>query len=182
MTRLVLGVVVLLFAGCGDGWSSAPPLDALPPVECVGIPAATCQTIVADARRNAEPGTVPIRIRAVCATPPCTIQQGDVNVEVRYSNGRADQYSMGWAGPGAGQPPVPVVPPVEPTCQGVPIETCRDMAISAVTGVTGGPAVTAILVRCSATCTSLQGDGETILTFADGTTTTATWGYSNSEP
>ncbi len=121
--RLLAAIIgaALLAAGCLDGTPTAAtfgPIDqAQPPIECVAIPARTCQEIVTDARRNADPGTVPVRIRATCTRRPCTLQQGDVSVEVLYSNGRRDSFVMGWAGTGPGDVqgpglPVPASAPV----------------------------------------------------------------------
>jgi hypothetical protein len=178
MIRRGLLAVALLVAGCGAiPLPSAPP-DLGPPVECLGIPGPTCQQIIDDARANAEPGTVPVRIRAVC-TAVCTLQQGDVSVEVRYSNGRVDTYGMGWSGPGVAPPPVvPGALPVDPTCQGVPEVPCRDRALESVVADPARPAIRDILVRCTvAVCTEAAGTGETVITYADDTTTTSGWGY-----
>jgi hypothetical protein len=184
MIRFALVVLLgLLFGGCaGLGGASPTPPDVAPRVECVGTPLTTCQTVVDDARQNAEPGTLPIQIRAVCGSPSCTAQGGEVDVEVRYSNGRTDRYTMSWEGAAPGGVDLPPALPVEPTCEGVSVDACRDMAISAMTGVTGGRAVVGILVRCVGACTELRGAGEAILTYADGTTTSASWDYVNSAP
>jgi hypothetical protein len=101
MIKVLAALLGLLLLGCGDEpVVSSMPIDGGPPVDCVAIPAATCQTIVNDARSNAEPGTIPIRIRAICTRPPCTIQRGEVEATVQYSNGRTDTYGMAWEGAG----------------------------------------------------------------------------------
>lgn len=185
MRRVVALAIVVLATGCGGPASTRTPVDFVPPVECIGIPAETCQQIVRDARANADPGTFPVRIRAVCSQVPCTPQRGDVSVDIEYSNGRRDSYGMGWAG-GIGADPEPppeaVVLPVEPTCLGVPPGPCRERALETV-GANGDTAdIVAIVVRCTPNattraCTELAGAGQTVLTFADGSTQTADWGY-----
>ena len=94
--------------------------------------------------------------------------------------------TISWAsggGDGAGgvKPlPVPVPPPalpVEPQCQGVPDSMCRTMAETAF-GELSDDAVVQIVVRCGKRpCTIEQGEGDTVVTYADGTTRTSSWGY-----
>lgn len=182
MGRRVALAAVLALAGCGGVAETPRPVDVGPPIECTRIPAQTCQEIVANARREADPGTVPVRIRAMCTRAVCTPQGGDVSVEILYSNGRTDQYGMGWAGavgvdPG---PPQPVEPlPVQPICQGIAPDPCRERAIEAWSEHVGRRDVRGITVRCAAVCTPEHGTGTTFVTFADGTTTTADWGYAS---
>lgn len=179
MIRRGLLAVALLVAGCRGLTATAAPVLMGPPVECVGIPAQTCQQIVADARGNAEPGTVPVRIRAVCTALPCTPQRGDVSVEVVYSNGRTDTYGMGWSSAPEPVPPIgPAELPVEPVCQGVPQGPCRDRALETVGADPNRAAIRGILVRCTAaSCTDASGTGQTIVTYGDGGTSTSDWGY-----
>lgn len=186
MIRVGLLVLELLLAGCGGPPGPTASLQMVAPVECIGIPAGTCQQIVTDARRNAEPGTFPVRIRAACTRAAgCTLQEGDVSVEVDYSNGRQDAYGMGWAGPGGGDPAPPVVVlPVAPTCEGVPARPCEERAREAVGAVVEVAAIRSIVVRCvpdasTPTCTDANGVGTTVVTFADGTTQSADWGYAS---
>jgi hypothetical protein len=98
--------------------------------------------------------------------------------------------TLSWSEPGAGsgggitgpaQPvPVPVpVPalPVEPTCQGVPVSMCRTLAETAFGELTD-EAVVAILVRCTEPpCNDKHGTGDTLVTYADGTTRSSGWEY-----
>ena len=159
-------IAVLLLAGCAGGTPTAPPADpGQPLVDCQGVPARTCQEIVNDARTNAAPGSFPIRIRAVCTKPPCTPQQGDVSVDIQYSNGRTDSYGMGWSGPMPGDVPVQPEPagepslPVEPICVGVPATPCADMALGMVGSDPQGRAIESITVRCTVPpCTEATGE------------------------
>ena len=74
------------------------------------------------------------------------------------------------------EPVVPVVP-VEPQCQGVPVSMCRTMAETAF-GEVSDEGVVQILVRCtSQPCTNDQGAGDTIVTYADGSTQMSSWEY-----
>ena len=74
-------------------------------------------------------------------------------------------------------PPVEPVVPVEPQCQGVPVSMCRTMAETAF-GEVSDEAVVQILVRCTRQpCTNDQGAGDTIVTYADGSTQMSSWEY-----
>lgn len=68
-----------------------------------------------------------------------------------------------------------------PECQGVPPATCQQTAQSSI-GVVGGQAIVGILVRCTAAaCTDKHGEGDTVITLADGTTSTSGWGYATAD-
>ncbi len=68
-----------------------------------------------------------------------------------------------------------------PECQGVPLAMCQQMAQNSI-GMAGGQAIAGILVRCTAApCTDRQGEGDTVITLADGTTSTSGWGYATAE-
>ena len=186
-TLWVLIAMGALVAGCLGASATLPP--PVMPVQCVGIPAQTCQQIVNDARKNADPGTIPLQIRAVC-TGSCTPAAGNVQVDILYSNNRRDSYGMGWSGavepaPGGPAPAEPSLP-VEPVCQGVPAGPCRDQAISGAMGgpgIDGAPPVVRIEVRCtSAPCTESAGSGDTLVTRSDGSTSTSSWSYAGSAP
>ena len=183
---LVLIALSATVAGClGESATLPPPA---PPVSCVGIAAQTCQQIVNDARTNADPGTIPLQIRAVC-TGRCTPAAGDVQVDVIYSNNRRDSYSLGWSGavepaPGGPARAEPSLP-ADTSCVGVAATACHDQAVSAMFGAatTGGAAVARIAVRCAiSTCSETAGQGTTVVTYADGTTTTSSWEYAGSAP
>ena len=186
MIRRVALAAVLALAGCGGVAATPVPVEVLPSIECTRIPAQTCREIVDSARREADPGTVPVRIRAVCTRAMCTPQGGDASIEVLYSNGRSDNHSIGWAGavgvdPGPPPPvePLPVPLPVEPICLGIAAEPCRERAREASESNLGRGDIRGIVVRCTGVCTPEQGTGTTLVTFADGTTTTSDWGYAS---
>lgn len=105
---------------------------------------------------------------------------------MRYSDGHEDHYEMGWSGAvdGPGQPggPAPIASlPVEPTCQGVPAQACWQQAFVGLPNGGLAPeqvAVGSIVVRClKDPCTDAAGDGDTTITFVDGTTSSGSWSY-----
>lgn len=179
---VVLALFIASAAACEPVPQATVPVQGVAPVECVGIPEGTCREVVQNARANAAPGTLPVRIRAVCAQAACTPASGEVSVDVLYSDGRQENYVMGWAGPAfPGDPgePRPDLA-VEPVCQGVPAVQCRQMALGV--GDEGPPGfrVLSIVVTCTAPpCTAVSGDGDTILTYQDGTRVTGSWSYRN---
>jgi hypothetical protein len=187
---LGLGTICLGIAACfGGEVPPPPPVQLQAAVDCQGIPAGTCQEIVTDARRNAEPGTIPVAIKAVCTSPPCTPQSGEVQVEVQYSNGSGQAFSMGWAEAEPGEAPVPGGFPDDgglegdPVCQGVPAEPCREMAATPAGDDLDGREIQSITVRCRAVpCTTTTGSGDTIVMFADGTSVVTDWSYENPAP
>ena len=91
-------------------------------------------------------------------------------------------------GPGEAKPlpveeSIPVIPPpdipMEPVCQGVPLAMCRTMAETSF-GELSNQSVAQIVVRCSAPpCTDKGGTGDTVVTYADGSTLSASWEYAN---
>jgi hypothetical protein len=86
-------------------------------------------------------------------------------------------------GPGDAKPlpePMPVEPPalpVQPQCQGAPLEWCRTMAETAF-GELPDKGVITILVRCTEPpCTDDHGAGDTVVTYSGGTIRTVGWEY-----
>lgn len=184
---LVIGLAGVVGACSGGESATTAPVPPEPVVECLGVPAATCQEIVSGARNDAPPGAVPMTIRAACTLALCTVQNGEVEIEVRYSNGETHTSGMGWAGadePGIDQPgPVEPAVPGEPICLGVPVQTCRDLAASAASADTQGREVATITVRCRAVpCTTTTGSGDTVVLFVDDTSVTTEWSYENATP
>jgi hypothetical protein len=162
-----------------------PEVEPLTPVgeariDCQGVPPQHCQTALDDARAGSTSPLVELIVR--CAAPPCTLQQGQIDVQARYADGGQSRSTSGWgvAAPAPGVQEPPVILPVEPMCLAVPDTTCLELATSAMSGLPrGGPAVASITVRCTATCTPTNGEGDTVVRFADGTSITSGWGYSS---
>ncbi len=181
---LAVAVVALMVSACG-GSAQSTVIPDQPLVECVGVPPETCRQSLAEAQQNATPGTIVVQIRVVCTKLPCTLQNGEAKVDVLYSNGRTNSSGIGWAAaaPMPAGPPQPAPPlPVKPTCLGLPVagetDNCLDFATSAMENVLDGREVVAIVVRCKpGPCTASGGAGETMLTFAGGTTQTSEWSY-----
>ncbi len=186
-----IGLILIAFGaivgGCFGGETApSPPVVMAPAIECLGIPERTCQEIVTEARRNAEPGSVPLSIRAACTVAPCTLQNGEVSIEVDYSNGNTQAWGMGWSGaeePGVAPDPGAPIVPGEPVCLGVPAVSCRDLAESASSADPQGREIASITVRCRAVpCTTTTGSGDTLVLFTDGTSTVTEWSYENPVP
>jgi hypothetical protein len=188
--RRLAVLAVFTIAGCGAPAASGPPPS--PTVSCVGIPASRCDEALVSVARSL-PNTTPVSIEVTCVAGTCTEQSGAMDTVVTLADGshlRSTTLTWSAAGepaPGGVKPfPVPVAPPVvpvvpvEPVCQGVPVSMCRTMAETAF-GEVSDEAVTAIVVRCTRQpCTDAQGAGDTVVTYADGTTQTSSWEYAGS--
>jgi hypothetical protein len=186
LRRLVVAAVIAI-AGCGAPADSGPP--ASPTISCVGIPATRCEEAVASVARSL-PNTTPRTIEVICIAETCSEQSGAMDTIVTLSDGsQLRSTTTTWSGVGEPAPggvklpPEPAVPPiipvvpVEPLCQGVPVSMCRTMAETAF-GEVSDEAVTGIVVRCTRQpCTDDQGAGDTIVTYADGSTQTSSWEY-----
>lgn len=186
-----IGVILIAFGaivgGCFGGETAPTAPEILAPViECLDIPERTCQEIVTEARRNADSGSIPVSIRASCSVPPCTLQNGEVSIEVDYSNGNTQAWGMGWSQaeePGVAPDPGEPAVPGEPVCVGVPAVTCRDLAASASSADPQGREITSVTVRCRAVpCTATAGAGDTLVLFGDGTSALTEWSYENPVP
>jgi hypothetical protein len=129
-----------------------------------------------------------VEIQVNCVSTPCSAASGTITTTVILADGRRlDTEPLSWFDPTAtndgnldtpppGKPP-PDGLPVEPICQGVALDMCRQMASG--TGEDGHGVVVSILVRCKAICTNQSGEGQTIWTFEDGSQSTSEWGYAN---
>ncbi|MGK2850451.1 MAG: hypothetical protein ACSLFN_06030 [Candidatus Limnocylindrales bacterium] len=154
-----------------------PP--AQPLVDCVGVPPDVCQGAVRDAGLNAPPGTVIVRLQIRCTVQVCLPASGQTQIDVQYSDGTTTTFGNAWeqAVPGEQGPPVL---PVQPTCVGVPLERCRETALGAVPVGEDRPAVLSIVVTCTKPpCTASVGDGDTVVTYADRSTSESSWSYRN---
>lgn len=181
VVRLLGPVLGILFVSAcalpGPTPIANPP--AQPIVECLGVPADICQGAVGDARRNAPPGTVPVRVQVRCTAPVCVPASGQAEVAIQYSDGSTSTLGSGWeqAVPGNQAPPVL---PLAPVCAGVPLERCREMALSAVPGADDRPPIVSIVVTCTRPpCTEATGDGDVVVTYADRSTSESSWSYRN---
>lgn len=98
---------------------------------------------------------------------------------------RSATLSWGDGGQGVGGGPISPAPavaptlPVAPQCVGVPAASCQSIAQSSVS--MGTKVVIQIVVSCTKVpCTEQQGEGDMVVTFADGTTSKSSWGYAGS--
>jgi hypothetical protein len=179
---IAIALLVLVAAAC------EPAVETLVPVgeariDCQGVPPQQCQQAVNDARSSSAVPLVELIVR--CSAPPCTLQQGETQVQARYADGSTSTWGTGWSGavpaplPVDPAGPLPAVPlPVQPVCLGMPAQLCLEQASSAMTSLPpGSPAVRSITVRCTVVCTPIKGAGETDVTFVDGTSLGSGWGY-----
>lgn len=173
-----------LVAGCGG----APPADpaATPRIDCTGLPPVRCDEAVASVARSL-PNEHPVLIEARCISDPCNESSGTMETTVTLADGRQlranpltwydGNATDGGAIPPAAPGDIPLA--VQPTCQGIPLASCRQVAGGSFQSGHGD--VVSILVRCTKNpCTSTSGEGDTLVTYADGTQSTSGWGYANS--
>jgi len=186
LRRLAI-LATFVIAACGAPADSGPP--ASPTISCVGIPSSRCDEAVASVARSL-PNTAPAAIEVICVAGTCTEQSGAMDTVVTLADGsQLRSTTIAWSEavepepPGIKPLPEPVAPPVEPVvpvepqCQGVPVSMCRTMAETAF-GEVSDESVVQILVRCTRQpCTNDQGAGDTIVTYADGSTQMSSWEY-----
>jgi len=72
--------------------------------------------------------------------------------------------------------------PVAPACLGVPDGWCREMARTGAETVADWSSIAAITVRCTGSCTTTRGDGETRFRLVDGSEQAAGWNYNGEVP
>lgn len=178
---LAFALLVLTVAACEPVVETLVPVGA-PRIDCQGVPPQQCQEALDMARDNSRAPLVELVVR--CTAPPCTIQQGQTEARARFADGSQQTFGSGWSGAVPAPVPVPPEPvgplPVEPVCLGVPAQVCRDMASSAVSNLQpGSPPVASITVRCTEVCTPTNGTGESVVVFADGTSTGSSWSMSS---
>jgi hypothetical protein len=191
--RRLAALAVIAIAGCWAPADSGPL--ASPTISCVDIPASRCEEALASVARSL-PNTAPAAIEVICVAGTCTEQSGAMDTVVTLADGsQLRSTTIAWSeavqpGPPGIKPlPEPVAPPVEPVvpiepvvpvepqCQGVPVSMCRTMAETAF-GEVSDEGVVQILVRCTRQpCTNDQGAGDTIVTYADGSTQMSSWEY-----
>jgi hypothetical protein len=184
--RRVAILAIVAIAGCGVPTASGPP--ASPRISCQGVPTERCDEAVASVELSL-PNTTPTAIEVICVSGTCTPESGAMDTVVTLADGsQLRSTTITWSqdvpAPGLGKPvpevavpPIEPVVPVEPQCQGVPLSWCRTMAETAF-GELSDQAVASILVRCGELpCTNEHGAGETLVTYADGTSQTSGWEY-----
>jgi hypothetical protein len=184
---LAVGLLTTLVA-CGgtllptDRTLPDPAPVADPVVDCLAVPTERCAQALADAIAAAEPGIVPTRIRVTCSTPACTLVAGQAQVDAMLSDGTVRSWAQEWSHalevPPPGLPEDATILPITPACVGLDLERCREMAKSIIVPVGQTGRVVGIVVACTvATCDATEGQGTTTVTFEDGTTRVADWGY-----
>jgi hypothetical protein len=182
--RTLAVLAILAIAGCGAPALSGPP--ASPAVVCQGIPVERCDEAV-ESVGISLPNTAPVTIEVICVSGTCTEESGAIDTVVTLADGSQLRSStVSWSQPAAPEPngaipdPIPVEPPalpVEPQCQGAPLSWCRTMAETAF-GELSAEGVVTILVRCrTPPCDDAHGEGDTTVTYSNGTVLTTSWEY-----
>lgn len=181
--RIFALLAILVVGACAAPSASGPA--ASPRIDCQGVPAERCDEAVASVGLSL-PNTNPTSIEVICVSGTCTTESGAMDTVVTLADGSQLRsstitWSQGVPAPGGVKPlPIPVPPPdvpVEPQCLDVPVSMCRTMAETAF-GELSDQAVVSIVVRCSdLPCTDEHGIGDTIVTYADGTSQTSSWEY-----
>jgi hypothetical protein len=178
-------LAMLAIAGCGAPATSGPP--ASPRISCQGVPTERCDEAVASVGLSL-PNTTPTAIEVVCVSGTCTPESGAMDTVVTLADGSqlrstTTTWSQGAAVPDGAKPvpvleePAPAPAVIAPVCQGVPKSMCDTLAETAF-GELSTEAVVSILVRCTEPpCTDDHGVGETLVSYADGTTGTSSWEY-----
>jgi hypothetical protein len=177
----VLLLAVALIDACGGSAPSGPAPS--PRITCVGVPPEKCDEAVASVERSL-PDETPEAIDVTCVSGGCTSTSGAMDTVVTLPGGRQLHANPLTWGNGGGQAVPPGLPalPVVPVCLGVPDAMCRQNAGTdfAAAGIHGG--VVKIVVSCSKKpCTDKTGEGDTVITFGDGTTQTMGWAYATAE-
>jgi hypothetical protein len=161
-------------------------------MECVGAPQEACEAATNQAGREAAAlRAMLVQIRISCTSAAgCSETAGDVQYEAVLSTGASLSGGYAWAAPGAPVPGGPgppggpgAGPAFQPTCIGVPVGWCRNLAtgIDADMGLDAS-AIDSVVLRCSAVCTDTTGEGETVITLNDGTRHEAGWSYEGIVP
>jgi hypothetical protein len=99
-------LLVLVLGACdgGAGGSGGNPF------QCVGLPASTCERLLADARSQ-FPDVPAVSAVIRCTVAACTDVQGEASVRVDFANGRFVEYGTAW------EQAVPAPNPVPPVGQ-----------------------------------------------------------------
>jgi hypothetical protein len=99
----------VLAGGCDGGGVVSNPF------QCVGLPNATCERMVAEAQQQ-MPGVAVVGAVIRCTAAICTDAQGEASIRVDFANGRYVEYGTGWSQAA----PMPAVPEPVPEATSVP--------------------------------------------------------------
>jgi hypothetical protein len=178
-----LGLLAVILVAAAGSAACAPSLPAGTRV-CVGFPAEVCQRQVADLEREGMTHGGVVAYRIVCTSGSCTAAQGEGTETVVFADGTGREGGFGYAvpvgtpAPGPSRGPLPVVP----ACLGVPDGWCREMARTGAETVADWSSIVAITVRCTGSCTTTKGDGETRVRLVDGSEPATGWNYNGEVP
>lgn len=156
----------------------------LPPGErtCLGFPPDVCLRQVEGLNLEGSTHGGVVAYRILCTAAQCTEAAGEGTVAVVFADGTGREGGFGYAAPVGTPPERRMGPlPVVPVCLGVPADQCEEFARTSADAIADWTTIASITVRCTTTCTDRDGDGQTLLTLSDGTSTTADWGYTTGE-
>lgn len=181
-----IGVLVIGVSIAGACLPTSAPAMAPGTRACVGLPAAQCEPVFADAEARArQRGTFVVGIIVRC-TGVCTEAGGEAETSVTFADGTNEQGGFGWQqaapAPDGGPPGPDPSLPVAPTCIGLDAAICESRALESVSDPEPGQGeIVSIVVRCTpGPCLPAKGAGETTITFADGQERNVRWDYSGS--
>ena len=145
-------------------------------VDCGDVAEEPC-TNVAATYGEMQGGRRAIGIAMRCDVSTCTSASGRVVIGLLSADGVRMSHGTTWGSEPAGglsNAPLPA-PVVAPRCVGVPNARCFEMA-SAGDVPLGAPPVSVVTVRCTkGPCADGAGEGETTITFEDGTRSIVGW-------
>ena len=177
---IAIALLVVAAVACEPAVAPVQPFGETR-IDCQGVPPQQCQQVLAEARDGSNLPVISLVVR--CSAPPCTLQQGQIEIQAEYADGSTSGWGSGWGqavpAPMPAGPPEPIMPlPVDPVCIGVEQSVCLDMASNAMINLTSGsPPVESITIRCTAACLPNKGEGESVVVFADGTKMISEWAF-----
>jgi len=187
MSRVSRAVALLLLAvavpGCGMTTANATPVvmatrPAGMTVDCGDVAEEPCTNVAATyGEMQGDRRAIGISMR--CDVSTCTSASGRVVIGLLSADGVRMSHGTTWGSePAGGLSNAPqAAPAVAPQCVGVPNTRCFEMARTGDVPM-GAPAVSVVTVRCiTPRCTETGGDGETTITFDDGTRSIVGWTY-----
>ena len=184
MLRLsaILATVALLASACA-ACGGAPNLPAGTRA-CVGFPADVCARQVADARARGDAPRRRRRLPDRLHLGALHAEQGEGNESVAFADGTGREWRVRLRRCPMGTPPEATLGPlpVTPACLGVPAGWCAEQARAGAEMIADWSTIATITVRCTSTCTTSMGDGETRVLLRDGTVQTQGWSYNGELP
>lgn len=149
-------------------------------VDCRDVAGDACTMVAAEYGGGVGANEV-MELTMRCVAQTCTTTDGKVEIGLLNASGQRMSHGYDWGADQENAALAPVAPVAAqlpaPVCLGVVGARCLEMARAGDIPM-GAPRVTVITVRCTkGSCTDGAGEGETTLTFDDGTRSIVGWGY-----